>query len=695
MDKAKQTTIVLLFFILLSFSVPVASFSPIPNGTMGAERNVLDRTPQPSHAMFLSNITYTYGLNVTVEYNRTINIENFGVLSINDTIKIKNVGNETITHFNYTLANINTAKLSFVSFRVANGSVEGLNNATAIRIYKVYRTLNYTTFVFPFYTNETAIADNSVYYIRAYLEFAQPYSYTIESNEQVLHYRELLYPLLNNVPINNGTVEVTKQGGDKFLDDANHPITPSNDTANIVALGGAGAGTLKWLNITRQPFNYTQDYNNDLMLNVYVQSISTVGQEEYEKAASTILFKATSVYRRIEINPYGYVIVKETQHIVSLGPERPENQEPTALNMFAIHAIPITMPENATVLNLYDDLGALNLLYQLDNGIYSHGSYNIRQSEKFPGHPALLVFSRYPLYHGDTMNFTIIYKVPLSVLVYKEQGTPNYYIKMHPSSLLNWTVDKLTLDVVFPKGTVIQQILYRSDDPYQSFDMSYRKEFYLTHFGFKRILSLTTTDFSGSDNSEMIIYFSFTKFNLFLNYIFLTLLVVIVLGAYVGFRELTRKVKEITETGVKKFIPVEEIRTFVKLYEEKLGIQERVEETQEKIARKKLKAREGRELLSQLRVRYRKIEEELQKAKAALGSKGARYREAIHTIEIAERKLQEERKNLRELKQEYRKRKTMTKESYSKLLRERRERIEKLKTDIDGTLIKLRLLIEE
>ncbi|MHA1482574.1 MAG: hypothetical protein ACTSQA_03950, partial [Candidatus Heimdallarchaeaceae archaeon] len=92
--------------------------------------------------------------------------------------------------------------------------------------------------------------------------------------------------------------------------------------------------------------------------------------------------------------------------------------------------------------------------------------------------------------------------------------------------------------------------------------------------------------------------------------------------------------------------------------------------------------------------RLRSEEETLKASKVSLSALGGRYKESVQKIEIAERKLYEERRNLRALQQEYRTKKSMTKESYVKLFRERQQTIEKLKNEINGQLVTLRLLLE-
>ncbi|MHA1685458.1 MAG: hypothetical protein ACTSYD_03500 [Candidatus Heimdallarchaeaceae archaeon] len=695
MHVSKSSAFAASILIILSISISTAfSSTMLPSSTGFSKLNDLSGNISPVNSVFYKQSIddFAYTFNATVQLNRTINIETFGVLSLNDTILFHNVGNDTIQYFNYTLPNINTDKITYVSFYVGNGTLDEEGEIT-VRSYTEYRTLNYTTYRIPFYENTSIIPENSTFYIHTYIEFAQPYECTIRNSEQLLHYRELLYPLINNVPIINGTTVVNKQGGDVFVDEDEYQITPTNDTANIIAIGGAESGTLKWLNISRFAFNYSQSYNDDIMINVYLSSVST--SNDIEQAANTILFKTTDAYRRIEIGSYGLIKVTETQTIKFLGPEKPEDESKTKINMYALNAFPLVLPPNATILNIYDEVGGLNLLYQLDNAQFSRGSYNIRQSDRFPGHPAVVVFPRYPLYHGDEMTFTIVYTIPSNVALYRERGTPQYYLKITPFSLVNWTIENLNLDIVLPKGGVFRSSNYTSSDPYQTFETSYHKEFVFRSFGFKRIVTFHTLNFSPSDNVEFTIHYTYTQINAWIQFFFLILTVAAVICIYIGLRWTTQKAKEITGAEVKEFIPVEEIKTFVRLYEEKLGVQARIRETKDKVAAKKLKAKEGQQLLSSLEKRLRTVESDLKIAKENLIKHGTRYKEAVEKVEIAERKMIAEERNLRALRKEYRTRKTLTKEAYRKLLKERQTTIEKLRSDIDGVLVNLRLLIEE
>ena len=180
-----------------------------------------------------------------------------------------------------------------------------------------------------------------------------------------------------------------------------------------------------------------------------------------------------------------------------------------------------------------------------------------------------------------------------------------------------------------------------------------------------------------------------------ITYFFQVIVVGVIFAIYLGIRWSTRKAKDLVIAEVDKtFIPVDEIEEFVKQYEEVLSLRERLRETRSKVAAKKLKAKEGKDLIAKLETRQRAEEIELKKTKETLITFGGNYKEYVQKIEIAERKLFEERRNLRMLRQEYRVKKSMTRESYMKLVRERTQTIEKLKNEIDSHLISLRMLLE-
>ncbi|MHA1550742.1 MAG: hypothetical protein ACTSQC_02225 [Candidatus Heimdallarchaeaceae archaeon] len=702
MHKNKSTMLTLTLLVIVSIS-----FSAMLNSTQGSAEmntqtdllNIVNSTPLlTSSGMVYSDEGYNnisvidYGLNATSSFNRTINIENFGVLSITDSIKLNVIGNLNLTYFNYTLPNIHTDSISYASFRVANATYESLIEGNATRTYTFSKLLNYTTFVIPFSVNKTEIHQNDVYFINSYIEFSLPYTYEIYSGEQITTYEELLYPLINDIPIVNGSVKVTKQGGDLFLDIPGFPISPGNETEGITVINDAASGTLKWTNITRLPFNYSQSYSDDLLLNVHISSVSTA---DVEQQSSTLLFKATDVHRVLEIDPYGLVQITETQNIIFLGGERPENYDFLSPKLYALNAFPLVLPKNATVTDLFDDAGSLNQEYQINEaGFYEKGAFNLRDST-FEGYQALLIFPREPLFHGEEMEFTIVYTVPMESVLEKEQGSSNYKLTLSPSSIVNWTIDNLNLEIILPKGAVYKEIVYGNTDPYQDFIIDYSKFFDFVALGTKRVVGLQFTNFSGSDNSSIIIKYTYTGFNMVITFFWQFMAVGIIFAIYLGLRWSSKRVGGLSEVEKEKaFIPTEEIEEFVKQYEEVLSIRERLRQTKAKIASKKMKAKEGKELRGKLEKRLRSEEETLKASKVSLSALGGRYKESVQKIEIAERKLYEERRNLRALQQEYRTKKSMTKESYVKLFRERQQTIEKLKNEINGQLVTLRLLLE-
>ena len=696
MRKMKSTIVTLA--VLFTISMSLSAMYGIVNANQSADLPIIqpDRatsvpSTEDSSLVGDSAFEYDYGMNVTAWVNRTIEIQTFGILSLVDSIKLEIVGNENLTYFNYTLPNIHTTNITFSGFRVSNETYESIGNKTSMRPYTYQRKINYTTFVIPLHVNRTSFGQGQIIYINAYTEFAYPYTFWVEGGEQVLHYEELMYPLLNNIPIINGSLWVQKQGGDIFLTDR---ITPTNGTHGIYNSIDTDQGVIKWTNITRNPFNYSQSYEDDVYLNVYLTAVAAGGN--IENPANTMLFKATSVERTIEVDPWGLIKITEQQTLYFFGPEMPKDSNLYDRKLWALNSFPIILPYNASVLKLYDDIGGLNLLYQIDdNQFFEPGAYNLRPSV-FLGHDALVIFPRSPLFKGDEFTFTIVYTVPMEVYLEKEQGSIRYQMKFEPCSIINWTVEQLHVHVVLPKGAVYTNIKYNNPDPYQDLIVRYHKKFDFLSLGFRRILSFSFTKFSGNDNAPLIIDFTYSRLNVLITFFFQALTVGIIFAIYLGVRWSTKKTKDlVTSESEKELIPVDEIEEFVKQYEEVLSIQERLRETRSKVSQKKMKAKEGKDLIAKLETRLRAEEVNLKQTKEALVKYGGRYKESVQKIEIAERKLYEERRNLRSLQQEYRVKKTiMTRESYIKMFQERQKTIEKLKNDIDGELLQLRMLLE-
>ncbi|TFG09392.1 hypothetical protein EU534_02195 [Candidatus Heimdallarchaeota archaeon] len=634
---------------------------------------------------------YDYGMNASVSVNRSLEIQTFGVLSMLDSMKLDIIGNVNLTSFNYTLPNINVNNITHSSFRVSNGSIENLQNATSLRSYTYQKKINYTTYMIMLDVNGSHFGEGSVVFIEASLEFAYPYLYWLEGGQQVILFEDLIYPLINNIQLTNSITIIQKQGGDVFLTDR---ISPTNGTNGIQYSINTDEGFIQWKNITRNPFNYSQSYDDDVYMKVYLTAVAAGG--EVENPINTMLFKATEVYRIIEIDPYGIIKITEHQTLQHIGPERPDDSQLYELKLWAVNSFPIILPINASVLDLYDEIGSLNQAYQLsDEQTFEPGAYNLRDSV-FPGHQALVIFPRTPLFHGEEFTFTITYTVPMEVYFEKEQGGNNYRMTFEPCSIVNYTVEELNVDLILPKGAVFHTISYANPDPYQDMSLNYNEKFKFTSLGFKRILSLSLDQFSGNDNAPLTIEFLYSRINVLITYLFQVLSIGIIFAVYLGIRWSTKKTKDlVVSESERELIPVDEIEEFVKQYEEVLSIQERLRETRSKVSSKKMKAKEGKDLIAKLETRLRSEEIVLKQTKDSLVKYGGRYKQSVQKIEIAERKLYEERRNLRSLQQEYRvKKTTMTRESYIKMFQDRQQAIEKLKNDIDGELLYLRMLLE-
>ena len=217
---------------------------------------------------------YDYGMNASVSVNRSIEIQTFGVLSMVDSMKLVIIGNVNLTCFNYTLPNINVNNITHSSFRVSNGSIENLQNATSLRSYTYQKKINYTSYMIMLDVNGSRFGEGSVLYIEASLEFAYPYLYWLEGGQQVIQYEELIYPLINNIQITDSKTIIQKQGGDVFLTDR---ISPTNGTNGIQYSINTDEGFIQWKNITRSPFNYSQSYEDDVYMKVYLTAVAAGG----------------------------------------------------------------------------------------------------------------------------------------------------------------------------------------------------------------------------------------------------------------------------------------------------------------------------------------------------------------------------------------------------------------------------------
>ena len=144
---------------------------------------------------------------------------------------------------------------------------------------------------------------------------------------------------------------------------------------------------------------------------------------------------------------------------------------------------------------------------------------------------------------------------------------------------------------------------------------------------------------------------------------------------------------------VEETIPVDLIREFTDLYDEKIGIILELEKLESDLAAGKVKKREYLSKKATLENELRNAIRKLEPVKEELRKVGRRYNEAVKKLEILEEERESAKASLDFLKRRYRLRK-IRKSVYEKLSEEQMKKLRKATEEMDRIIFNLRQLIQ-
>jgi chromosome segregation ATPase len=136
-------------------------------------------------------------------------------------------------------------------------------------------------------------------------------------------------------------------------------------------------------------------------------------------------------------------------------------------------------------------------------------------------------------------------------------------------------------------------------------------------------------------------------------------------------------------------VPVEKLREFVGLYDERLALTRELVIMEEEVGRGGLVKHEFRRRSKVMELRLDELNKSLMEVKAELRAISQRYEELIRRIDRAETEIEGSRASLNQVRGQYRAGKT-TRETYDTVTNDISKRIDKAEETVETTLITLR-----
>ncbi|MHA2363648.1 MAG: hypothetical protein ACXAC7_06800 [Candidatus Hodarchaeales archaeon] len=295
---------------------------------------------------------------------------------------------------------------------------------------------------------------------------------------------------------------------------------------------------------------------------------------------------------------------------------------------------------------------------------------------------------------GNEFTIEMKYEVRHDYRLYETSGflTPAGNLTIPAMSIFNWTNTKTSIKVIFPP---LASIKLPKTTMWGQPVSNVKRTTTPGLLGFPRpTLEITISDFSYYDNTIETIQYSFTPvIGLFFEPILFMLLFSFLGLLYVLIRNFSFALGQaVTPSTSEVTIPFDLIRGFVINYEEKTALRARVTSLEKK--RKNLKKMEFQKQKQTLLNKQVSVDRELVKFTSELSEKGARYRDAVRSIELAEAEREQALSNLTDLETK-KKQKRMRAEIYNKLKEDYSRRLRRSNATIERVLVNLRSLLTE
>ncbi len=356
------------------------------------------------------------------------------------------------------------------------------------------------------------------------------------------------------------------------------------------------------------------------------------------------LVDVTSVARDIIISNTGDIHVKDTYNLVNYG--------------IPITSIAITLPAGATNVMAYDVVGAMwaspqNPVAPYQITVSPRYSVGVKTNENFA--------------------FTLTYDVPQRTYVKQLNwwGTYNFTF-VFLSNRDDFLFDKATVRVITPSGVTVENLKLPAQSPLSSptQDDPNRKD-----FRFQGVTSLENVTFG--------LEFTYLPFRSAFEFLPWLLSLEVAVAAVV----LLERIRRGPELAVP--IPVEKLREFVGLYDERLALTRELIIMEEEVARGGLVKHEFRRRTKVMELRLDEINKSLMQVKAEIRAISARHDELIRRIDRAEAEIEVSRNSLNQVRSQYRAGKT-TRETYDSMVKDITKRIDRSEEVVETILITFR-----
>ncbi len=615
----KRKNIIIIFTVFLLVMI-IFSFSLSPTKINYMDK---DNTKNPNISADFEGAENVIATGIS----RVVNMSNYGLVDIYDSITFKNLNNNPITS---VFIGIQLNRSDDLIFFKATG-----NDGNTLLTERSYMVMNgYEMIAIYFSSPLLPHQSKSIIFTQTYENFLiYEWRFSQGAYYQYVHFRSIVFPTL---PYKSEGAISASYNLPKDAD-----LQEQSDWARINPI--LGIVSYHFEDISSEigadsitPFLENLDDKKEININ-------------YTETEHTKL-EVEEINREIFISPWGIIKVKEDITIENLGVQ-------------AHPFILLKVPRVAKGVYVSDDLGEIlgTSIVTIRNSKYKELNINLLEN-------------RVMLTPNSTFKFELEYNLPFEKYVSLNWFQESIKIDIL-TTLFDYLGRKQTIKIVIDGCYNIDFIT----DPPESIESSHGTKVIVYRFN----------NVSPLERNLIQITFTIDLFDMLLRPIILILVFLSIMSLYVILTK--SRSKEYDETGIKKeFIPVNEIREFCSLYEEKNALALEIRQAEEDAKRKKMAKKKYQNILSKNTSKMEEIKQEIVPFKKIIMETNETFNNIVKKLDVLEAERISVKDGLNLLETRYKRGRLPSRAAYLKLSDDFKKRRKKIDRNINKFIQQLR-----
>ena len=564
-------------------------------------------------------------------------IEGFGNAKVTDMIRNINISTYGLVDISdrLTILNQNSNPLNSILIGIPLNLSDDLTYLRSVGIRQNELTIERNFLIFDNYEVisiylDTPLLPKQSTLITVLETFKDQLIYSVQNQVQTINFTGLLFPILPYFA--EGTIKTAvrlPQSASALHYD--QPFGMGTVTSNVILYDLADTFELNYL----EPFLENMGDKKEITVSISDNTRTNMQLED--------------IQREIDVSPWGIIKVEEKHLIHNVG-------------KIDLSSFSFEVPQNAMNLVVFDQLGELL------------GTTVSAASNNFKEVTINLLNNRAVIKPDARLSYSIQYNIPFQ----------NRFS-------INWFEESIKLDLISTKFEFLglhQEVKLVIEGCSNINYVSTPPDAISQESGSK-ILMFNSEQISPLESQDILVTFTINPIDLMVRPIILILLIMFILSSFVLLIK-TRKKEETIVAYKSELIPVNEIREFCSLYEEKNALMLEIRTAEEEAKRKKLAKKSYKNLVSKNTNKIEQIKNEIQPFKKGLIESGEIFGSIVKKLDVldAERISVDDSINL--LDNRYKRGKLPSRQAYQKLSDDFFKRRKKIDRTIDKYIQQLR-----